>query len=701
MTPKPSTSSSSHTIVPNIAQGVVAQIIRALMSYAIHWCILGWAALAHSLQMGIQSLLERKADSVSPRPVSTPKIVSSAGLNRLWPTSTVAPSSPPQILARALSPSIPAPLALGTDRASLSSSAQAPLTSSSLSSPASSPEPTTPPERSSLPSCPSPFSDNIPWDVYDTSGWGDPTSTDASNACMIDAWTVDVPARDAGPGWGARGRDGSEGGSDTVFGSDSSAGGSSGTDVGSPDGEDKDVNAWWADTAQVHDPTQDEDDTQPAFGTDEPPGYNSTAAWASGSSMSSSPHAACEDADAGWERVWTRLARDTRPLLVLRNARTAYDVYGALGAGTFGTVLLGADARSGLLVAIKVLDKAAFVARAWGGDADAWGALAQEATAMARAVGGVSASPARKGDEAAARGACEPAEGPLATPGADSPFLAHLLACWDDRAKVYLVMRYYPTTLYDYVCDKEPDATALKIYCAEMALGVLDLHTKVGMWHRDIKLGNTMLDAAGHAVLVDFGVGHALPAGVRSADAGTFGYAGTPGYLAPDVLRSCADETAWYGHTVDVYSLGVVFWELACAANAPHYDSLDEWAQARLDTARVADPLWRDLIEKMVDADPEARMSPEQVLAHPFFADVDLAALRDGRYEHSSKPDRLPWIYAPRPSFLASVPWYDDSYRGECFRSVWECAPERVVDPRHGAVFLADLFPEDPKTDRK
>ena len=89
-----------------------------------------------------------------------------------------------------------------------------------------------------------------------------------------------------------------------------------------------------------------------------------------------------------------------------------------------------------------------------------------------------------------------------------------------------------------------------------------------GVLHRDIKPENILLDAKGRVKLADFGIAKLIgsaaepAAGETAADAPAltqFGATlGTPSYMAPEQR----DTPAEVDHRADIYSLGVVFYEL-------------------------------------------------------------------------------------------------------------------------------------------
>src|SRR5262245_46684093 len=80
-----------------------------------------------------------------------------------------------------------------------------------------------------------------------------------------------------------------------------------------------------------------------------------------------------------------------------------------------------------------------------------------------------------------------------------------------------------------------------------------------GILHRDIKPENILLDSKGRVKIADFGIAKLV--GEPHADAtltGSGGTLGTPHYMAPEQV----EKPATVDHRADIYSLGVVFYEM-------------------------------------------------------------------------------------------------------------------------------------------
>lgn len=137
---------------------------------------------------------------------------------------------------------------------------------------------------------------------------------------------------------------------------------------------------------------------------------------------------------------------------------------------------------------------------------------------------------------------------------------------------------------------------------------------KAGLVHRDIKAQNVMLAGDGRAVLMDFGTGRELV----GASASQTSLAGTPLYLAPELLRG-GDATI----QSDVYSLGVLLYRMVTGAYPVHARSLPDLrlAHDRLERAEEIEPslhmphrLGR-IIGRAIDHRPERRYESGDELA--------------------------------------------------------------------------------------
>ncbi|XP_057214819.1 calcium/calmodulin-dependent protein kinase (CaM kinase) II gamma 1 isoform X6 [Triplophysa rosa] len=138
--------------------------------------------------------------------------------------------------------------------------------------------------------------------------------------------------------------------------------------------------------------------------------------------------------------------------------------------------------------------------------------------------------------------------------------------------------------------------------------------------HRDLKPENLLLASKmkGAAVkLADFG----LAIEVQGDQQAWFGFAGTPGYLSPEVLRKDP-----YGKPVDIWACGVILYILL-VGYPPFWDEDQHklYQQIKAGAYDFPSPEWdtvtpeaKNLINQMLTINPAKRITSEQALKHPW-----------------------------------------------------------------------------------
>ena len=110
-----------------------------------------------------------------------------------------------------------------------------------------------------------------------------------------------------------------------------------------------------------------------------------------------------------------------------------------------------------------------------------------------------------------------------------------------------------------------PTDKALEI-ARQLCIGLAAAHTR-GVLHRDLKPANIMLDGRGQVCITDFGL-----AGSPDQIKGREIRAGTPAYMAPEQIAGLEVSVR-----SDIYSLGLVLYELFCGKAAFRADSIEEY----------------------------------------------------------------------------------------------------------------------------
>jgi len=211
------------------------------------------------------------------------------------------------------------------------------------------------------------------------------------------------------------------------------------------------------------------------------------------------------------------------------------------------------------------------------------------------------------------------------------PYIMNLEEVHESKNSIYLVLELLEGgELLNYISHKE--GLTIHDYSRVMKciLEALAYMADKKIMHRDLKPDNMILKEKNKLEfctlkLVDFGL-----ATVHDIPEYLFKRCGTPGFVAPEVINAPSNENIHYTPKCDVFSAGVIFYILLTERSPFDGKSFKEILQknkqckidlkhAKLKKNKVA----LDLLMRMLDVDPERRISARDALGHKFFSDFD------------------------------------------------------------------------------
>uniref|UniRef100_A0A7N8XJS6 calcium/calmodulin-dependent protein kinase n=1 Tax=Mastacembelus armatus TaxID=205130 RepID=A0A7N8XJS6_9TELE len=154
-------------------------------------------------------------------------------------------------------------------------------------------------------------------------------------------------------------------------------------------------------------------------------------------------------------------------------------------------------------------------------------------------------------------------------------------------------------------------------YFRDVVLGIEYLHYHK-IIHRDIKPSNLLLGDDGHVKIADFGVSNEF----EGTDARLSSTAGTPAFMAPETVTE--HEQSFSGKALDVWAMGVTLYCFVFG-KCPFYDEYIVSLHNKIKNKPVEFPEipliskeLKELIECMLDKNPETRITIPQIKLHPW-----------------------------------------------------------------------------------
>jgi len=164
-----------------------------------------------------------------------------------------------------------------------------------------------------------------------------------------------------------------------------------------------------------------------------------------------------------------------------------------------------------------------------------------------------------------------------------------------------------------------------KNYMYQLLEAVEYLHSN-RIIHRDLKQAN-ILWRNNTLVLIDFDYAIRIPDGESDVWSGE---AGTSGYMAPEMSYP---ETITC--TADIWSVGIIFGELLFNFNEGEFCPVEELNEQRImrsqwvemvknsDYFSEAEPNAKDLLLRMIDMNPETRITSKEAKEHKYFENIN------------------------------------------------------------------------------
>ncbi|GAB0495155.1 hypothetical protein MMPV_006453 [Pyropia vietnamensis] len=326
-----------------------------------------------------------------------------------------------------------------------------------------------------------------------------------------------------------------------------------------------------------------------------------------------------DEVAAQWETLLRRVA-DTRKVGI-----RDFDVIAAIGKGASGRVFLVRDVLTGMKLALKAINKSDSVFEC----RSSYRHAVDERLAMALTDG--------------------------------QPCFVQLRFAFQTKKTLYLATEFCEGgDLFYYIMQNNGglDEKRACFVVAEVILALEKLHN-LGIIYRDLKPENILLDAAGHVRIADFGLCKLLHQDIAQADDGvslnlngeaaaerprhlrrTRTVCGTHSYVAPEMLG-----TKGYGHSIDVWCLGIFLYHIMVGRPPFDADDVDEVKRHFLsfNVPYFDDFMSLDaiaLLQGLLNMDCAERLGcgPDglaAVKAHPFFKTIDWEALasRSGKHE--------------------------------------------------------------------
>ena len=195
----------------------------------------------------------------------------------------------------------------------------------------------------------------------------------------------------------------------------------------------------------------------------------------------------------------------------------------------------------------------------------------------------------------------------------DHPNVIKMLDAFETKKEIVVVMEFAQGVLFDVLTH---DTKLPECEVREIAIQLIDalhyLHSN-RVIHRDLKPENILIGADRCVKVCDFGLARSM----SQQSLVMTSIKGTPLYMAPELVQEQP-----YDHTVDLWSLGVILYELF-VGKTPFYTTSMYTLMQRIVKDVVPwpnsmSPSFKSFLQGLLNKKPQQRLNWPSVLDHPF-----------------------------------------------------------------------------------
>ncbi|KAG1464331.1 hypothetical protein G6F46_006591 [Rhizopus delemar] len=318
------------------------------------------------------------------------------------------------------------------------------------------------------------------------------------------------------------------------------------------------------------------------------------------------------------------------PLHHHRRIVTDFEYGDIIGEGSYSTVLVGRDKKSGKLYAVKRLDKAHIVKN------NKVKYVMIERDALSKM---------------------------------NHPGIVKLYWTFKDNRSLYFVLDLAKNgELYSFIRRLAPfDLKTAQFYAAEILLAIEHVH-KQGVIHRDIKPENILIDDNMHIKLTDFGSAKILSSGEATEEenniVGSRSFVGTAEYVSPELLAS---EPV--SKEADYWAFGCVIYQML-SGKSPFKATTDYLIFQKIKNLEYTipnefPPAAKDLIQHLLVSNPAERLSIEAIKSHTFFEGVDWEGIFESTAPSTLKEKMMEDLRRNPPPVEQDDVWFQEDPFGD------------------------------------